>query len=162
MTILDYFIERMEEMGLTNKDVAARCGCDKSYISALRSGKRNIGDNIFQRLCYALELDEADTRARFGDQIAPRGYNHNGSAKKNTQTEPPKKRKPMTARMTKREETDPAELVINMMHMFVCELNDNGKRVTMSIMKMLREIDAFKRINDEENEHEPDNEIQDR
>ena len=161
MTMLEYFLERMYEKGLNAKEVAERCGVDKTYMYAVKSGKRKIGEKMFTRLCDALDINETEARERFGDQIAPRGYNHNGSRERNANAQMEKCKMPLK-RMTKREENDPAELLINMMHIFTVELNDSGKRVVMSIMKMLADMDAFRRTNDKENEHEPDNEIQDR
>lgn len=152
MKLMDYFDSVIEAKGLKYKEVSERIGCDRAYIYAVKSGKRNIGETMFKRLCSALELDEDEVRNAYGDQIAPRGYNHkNDSPKKQNADRMPK----LSKRMNKREENDPAELLINMMHLFVCELNDSGKRVTMSVMQMLRDIDAFKiNYNIKENEHE--------
>lgn len=156
MTLLEYFESQIREQNLSIKEVADRMGCDKSYLYAVRSGSRNIGENIFSRLCSALQLDEQRVREEYGDQIAPRGYRYNGSVNTKSADKHEKTRTKNTKikRITKREEEDPAELLINFMHIFVCELNDNGKRVTMSIMKTLRDIEAFA-IN--KDEHEEDN-----
>lgn len=54
MTLLEYFESQIREQNLSIKEVADRMGCDKSYLYAVRSGSRNIGENIFSRLCSAL------------------------------------------------------------------------------------------------------------
>lgn len=160
MTIAEYFRSQMNEQGMNNIQLAEVMGVDKTFISRIWIGKVGIGEKTFSRLCVALDLDEDAVRKEYGDQIAPRGHgfktkNSNGETK-------PKKKTVKKMTLTAHEENDVAELLINCMHTFVCELNDDGKRVVMAMMKMLTGIDAFNNHNNdtEDNDESTDHEIQ--
>lgn len=162
MTIAEYFRSKMNEQGMNNIQLAEVMGVDKTFISRIWIGKVGIGEKTFTRLCVALGLDEDKVREEYGDQIAPRGHGFRKSDKPKPISKPKKKASKKDMVLTQREENDAAELLINFMHMFVCELNEEGQRVVMAMMKMLTGIDAFNNHNNdqEDNDESTDHEIQ--
>jgi transcriptional regulator with XRE-family HTH domain len=64
MTILQKFGERIKELreqkGLTQEQLSYSTDIDRSYISSVESGKRNISLRNIEKLSLALECDIAD------------------------------------------------------------------------------------------------------
>lgn len=50
-------LDRMDEMGLTQKSLAAKMGCSQQYISRVLKGTENLSIGTISKIESALELD---------------------------------------------------------------------------------------------------------
>lgn len=50
-------LDKMEELGLTQKSVAERMGCSQQYISRVLKGKENLSIEIISKIDEVLELE---------------------------------------------------------------------------------------------------------
>lgn len=50
-------LDRMEEMGLSQKSVAQRMGCSQQYVSRVLKGKENLSIETIYKIEKALELN---------------------------------------------------------------------------------------------------------
>ncbi len=48
--------EKRTELGLSQEDFAAKCNLDRTYISGIERGKRNVGLRNVQTIAMALEI----------------------------------------------------------------------------------------------------------
>ena len=50
-------LDKMEEIGLTQKSVAERMGCSQQYVSRVLKGKENLSIETISKIEKALEID---------------------------------------------------------------------------------------------------------
>lgn len=64
LTVTERFGERIrtlrKERGLSQEDLAELCGLDRTYISGIERGLRNVALRNIESLAYALEVSLAD------------------------------------------------------------------------------------------------------
>ena len=57
MKIGELIRQKREEKGLTLKEVAEKCGMQRSNLSEIELGKRNVSETIFKKIFKVLGLD---------------------------------------------------------------------------------------------------------
>lgn len=64
MDVLERFGQRVREkrtaLGLSQEDFAAKCNLDRTYISGIERGKRNVGLRNIEAIAKALGISIAD------------------------------------------------------------------------------------------------------
>ncbi len=57
------------DMGISQEELADRCGLDRTYISAVERGRRNITIGSLSRIVVSMELTEHDFLQELINQI---------------------------------------------------------------------------------------------
>lgn len=55
--IAKMMLDRMEELGLTQKSLAVKMGCSQQYISRVLKGTENLSIETISKIEFALELE---------------------------------------------------------------------------------------------------------
>lgn len=150
MRLGDFIKEQRTDMGMSVKMLADAAGLKEFTIYDIERGKtKRVGMDQLTALCDALGLDAQDVAEEYPETVSAE-HVHKGPAKKSAGAETPKP-KPKKAEPNKdagdmaQARKEAADMVLEMLNVFCCQLNTEGRQLSMHAMKMFAQNEFFKK-----------------